>query len=94
MPAELLASSPSAPFELSVLPTLRTLLLRTQISRSLGTPLPKTKYRLVAVLQPAATADEGSPGEEVRVEIPPQEEGKDVAWWGLSDGDSVEILAV
>ncbi|GAA6001056.1 Pac2p [Rhodotorula paludigena] len=94
VPAEPLASSPSAPFELSVLPTLRTLLLRTQISRSLGTPLTKTKYRLVAVLQPAATADEGSPGEEVRVEIPPQEEGKDVAWWGLSDGDSVEILAV
>ncbi|GJN88988.1 hypothetical protein Rhopal_001959-T1 [Rhodotorula paludigena] len=94
VPAEPLTSSPSAPLELSVLPTLRTLLIRAQIARLLGTPLPKTKYRLVAVLQPAASADEGSPGEEVRVEIPPQEEGKDVAWWGLSDGDSVEVVAV
>ncbi|GAA6023216.1 hypothetical protein JCM10207_004483 [Rhodosporidiobolus poonsookiae] len=73
---------------LSVLPTLRTLLLRTQISRLVGKPLPKTKFRLVAVLQG------GEDGKEVRVEIPPNEEGKELSWWGLGDGDAVEVLAL
>ncbi|BGP15721.1 hypothetical protein JCM10213_006108 [Rhodosporidiobolus nylandii] len=76
---------PAAPLELSVLPTLRTLLLRTQISRLIGKPLPKNKFRLVAVLQG------GEDGKEVRVEVPPNEEGKELSWWGLQDRDSVAV---
>lgn len=77
----------TVPLELSVLPTLRTSILRTQISRLLATPIPKTKFRLVASLSPA----EGSE-ERVQVEIPPAEENKEVSWWGLRDGDAVQIL--
>ncbi|BGP31665.1 hypothetical protein JCM10296v2_003439 [Rhodotorula toruloides] len=89
-----LLSGPTAtPLELSVLPSLRTLLLRTQISRLIGKPLPKTKYRLIAVLKPG-TVERGEDGEEVRVEIPAAEEGKEVSWWGLEDGDAVEVVAV
>ncbi|GAA5857287.1 hypothetical protein JCM9279_007595 [Rhodotorula babjevae] len=82
-------TSASTPLALAVLPSLRTLLLRTQISRTSGTPLPKSRYRLVAVLQPA----EGE-ADEVRVEIPPAEEGKELSWWGLGDGDTVEVVLV
>ncbi|GAA5849820.1 hypothetical protein JCM8547_000575 [Rhodosporidiobolus lusitaniae] len=81
-------SPSSSKLELSVLPTLRTLLLRAQISRLVGKPLPKTKYRLVAILR----GGEGEGQEqEVKVEIPPNEEGKEVSWWGLTDGDSVGV---
>ncbi|GAA5968895.1 hypothetical protein JCM11641_000770 [Rhodosporidiobolus odoratus] len=81
------SSSQIPNLELSVLPTLRTLLLRTQISRLLKHPLPKTKYRLVAILQGGV---EGG-GNEVEVDIPTGEEGKEVGWWGLGEGDSVGI---
>jgi hypothetical protein len=83
-----LPSPPPDKLTLSVLPTLRTLLLRTQISRLAGKPLPKGKYRLVAILQG------GEDGKEVRVEIPANEEGKEVGWWGLQDGDSVGVELV
>ncbi|BGP39628.1 hypothetical protein JCM10449v2_003579 [Rhodotorula kratochvilovae] len=52
-PPPSLRTTTDTPPTLSVLPTLRTLLLRTQLARLLASPLPKTKYRLVAVLQPA-----------------------------------------
>ncbi|GAA5982232.1 hypothetical protein JCM10908_004794 [Rhodotorula pacifica] len=82
------AQAPStSPLELSVLPTLRTTILRTQISRLLGTPIPKTKYRLLADLKPASGSND-----RVQVEIPPNEEGKEVSWWGLEDGDAVQVL--
>ncbi|BGP24254.1 tubulin-specific chaperone E [Rhodotorula toruloides] len=90
-PSLLPAPSATLP-ELSVLPSLRTLLLRTQISRLIGKPLPKTKYRLVAVLK-AGTDVRGEKGDEVRVEISPAEEGKEVSWWGLEAGDAVEVVA-
>ncbi|BGO99347.1 tubulin-specific chaperone E [Rhodotorula toruloides] len=89
----LLSAPAAAPLELSVLPSLRTLLLRTQISRLIGKPLPKTKYRLVAVLKPG-TDSRGEEGAEVRVEISLAEEGKEVSWWGLEDGDAVEVVTV
>ncbi|GAA6051813.1 hypothetical protein JCM3770_004986 [Rhodotorula araucariae] len=79
----------AAPLTLTVLPTLRTLLFRTQLARLLGTPLPKPRFRLVAVLQPA----EGEKG-EVRVEIPQAQEGKEISCWGLGDGDTVEVVHV
>ncbi|GAA5924676.1 hypothetical protein JCM3775_005442 [Rhodotorula graminis] len=78
--------SPSST-SLAVLPSLRTLLLRAQIVRIARLPLPKSQYRLVAVLQPA----EGET-DEVRVEIPPAEEGKELSWWGIGDGDTVEVV--
>ena len=77
----------TVPLELSVLPTLRTAILRTQVSRLLATPVPKSKFRLVASLSPA----EGSE-ERVQVDIPPTEENKEVSWWGLRDGDAVQIV--
>lgn len=77
----------TAPLEISVLPTLRTAILRTQISRLLATPVPKNKFRLVASLSPAAGSEE-----RVQVDIPPTEENKEVSWWGLRDGDAVLIL--
>ncbi|GAA5901639.1 hypothetical protein JCM6882_006030 [Rhodosporidiobolus microsporus] len=79
---------PTASPEVSVLPTLRTLILRTQISRLVGTPLPKTKFKLVAVLQG------GDQGKEVEVDIPAKEEGKEVSWWGLQDGDAVLVASL
>ncbi|GAA6027767.1 hypothetical protein JCM8097_008024 [Rhodosporidiobolus ruineniae] len=78
---------PPSKLPLSVLPTLRTLLLRAQISRLVGRPLPKTKYQLVAVL---TGGEEG----EVRVEIDAREEGKEVGWWGLQTGDAVEVVGI
>ncbi|SCV67226.1 BQ2448_5872 [Microbotryum intermedium] len=72
---------------LSILPTLRTLLLRTQISKFIGNPLPKTKYRLVALLRTAE-------GKELVVPIPLGEEGRLVGWWGLQDGDAVRVEEV
>lgn len=89
----LLSPSSTTPLELSVLPSLRTLLLRTQISRLTGRQLPKSKYHLTAVLQPGPS-ERGERGEEVRVEIPPAEESKEVSWWGIEDGDAVEVVAV
>ncbi|GAA5834787.1 hypothetical protein JCM11251_003662 [Rhodosporidiobolus azoricus] len=79
------ASSSTPLPELAVLPSLRTLILRTQISRLLGQPLPKTRFKLVAFLQG------GTDGKRVEVEIPPSEEGKEVSWWGLQNGDSVLV---
>ncbi|GAA5867668.1 hypothetical protein JCM1840_006651 [Sporobolomyces johnsonii] len=81
--------SPAQPLELSVLPTLRTLLLRSQIARLVGRPLPKGKWRLVALLRPA----EGE-SRPVRVEIPTGEEGREVGWWGFGgEGDTVAVEA-
>jgi hypothetical protein len=45
------------------------------------------------VLQ-TGSSERGERSEEVRVEIPPAEEGKEVSWWGIEDGDAVEIVAV
>ncbi|ORY66787.1 hypothetical protein BCR35DRAFT_181638 [Leucosporidium creatinivorum] len=76
----------TSPLSLSVLPTLRTLLLRTQIARLVGKPVPKTQWSLVAVLKSAEEGEEG-----LRVEIPATEEGREVSWWGLNEGDEVKV---
>ncbi|KDE05057.1 hypothetical protein MVLG_04498 [Microbotryum lychnidis-dioicae p1A1 Lamole] len=75
------------PLSLLILPTLRTLILRTQISKLISKPLLKTKYRLVALLR---TQD----GDELVVPIPVGEEGRLIGWWGLQDGDAVRVEEV
>jgi len=70
---------------------LRTLLLRTQLSRLLGKPLPKTKYRLVAWLRSRDAKKEAEGEKWMRVEIPAKEEGRDIAWWGFEEGDAIEV---
>ncbi|KAK4053306.1 hypothetical protein OIO90_003918 [Microbotryomycetes sp. JL221] len=69
------------------LPESRTLLLRTLIGKALSKPLPKTKYKLVALLQPSAEGET----EPLEVEIDPKDEGKEVGWWGLTDGDAIRV---
>ncbi|GAA6064659.1 hypothetical protein JCM10212_002132 [Sporobolomyces blumeae] len=89
--------------ELSILPNARTLLVRSQLSKLLNKPLPKSKYRLVGWTRTrtSGTTSEAvekvGGGEEerwIRVEIPVKEEGKEVAWWGLEDGDGVSVEPV
>ncbi|SCZ96081.1 BZ3500_MvSof-1268-A1-R1_Chr8-1g09991 [Microbotryum saponariae] len=75
------------PLSLSILPTLRTLVLRTQISKLISKPLLKTKCRLVALLRTQK-------GDELVVPIPVGEEGRLVGWWGLQDGDAVRVEEV
>lgn len=85
----------------AVLPTLRTMLLRSHIAKLAGRPVPKTKYKLIALLTP--TADDvqisGSvapapTGKALEVEIPPAEEGRELGYWGLGDGDGVKVVEV
>ncbi|GAA5964416.1 hypothetical protein JCM3765_006411 [Sporobolomyces pararoseus] len=83
--------------EISILPSVRTLLVRTQLSRLFGKPLPKTKYQLVVWLKPKLTL-EGEHDEEeqgtknwIRVEIPLKEEGRELSWWGVEDGDGIGV---
>ncbi|GAA5904368.1 Pac2p [Sporobolomyces salmoneus] len=90
------AESPSfcdPPLELSVLSTLRTLLLRAQLSRLIGKPLPKTKYRLIVWLKSKdkVKADEGK---WIKIEVPTNEEGREVSWWGVEEGDAVGYEAI
>ncbi|GAA5887432.1 hypothetical protein JCM16303_004281 [Sporobolomyces ruberrimus] len=79
--------------ELSVLPTLRTLMLRSQLSRLLGKPLPKTKYRLIGWLKAKDSDGKGREEDEkwMRVEISTKEEGREVGWWGFEEGDAVAV---
>lgn len=41
------------------------------------------------MLRPRDEDEEGAPS--LRVEIPPAEEGRDISWWGLEDGDAVSV---
>lgn len=75
------------------------MLLRSHIAKLAGRPVPKTKYRFVALLTPTAPSDvigEASlsepGGEALQVEIPPAEEGREVGYWGLADGDGVRVV--
>lgn len=136
--------------QLSIVPTLRTLLVRTQIARIViakenrgggggggGKPSPpslvlsKTRFRLVAWLKPRRVRDglvpierpqeeeerddsslstKGRGGNEngrgggggsgahvlevegwIRVEIPTNEEGRELNWWGVEDGDAISL---
>lgn len=82
--------------EISILPTIRTLLVRTQLSRLFGEPLPKTKYQLMVWLKPKLTTGECEGGQEgekkwIRVEIPVKEEGRELSWWGVEDGDAIGV---
>ena len=76
-------------------------MLRTKIAKSLGKPiseLSRSKWRLVAYLgatvtgEDATTSLDDSIRAELRLEIPVNEEGRELSWWGLLDGDHVEII--
>lgn len=90
-------SLPNLSTTLSVLPMMKTMVFRTQVAKALfgpGKPLPKTKWRLIALLQPAADGSAAvfdSERELLGVNIPPNEEGRDLDWWGLQDGDQVVV---
>ncbi|GAA6019519.1 hypothetical protein JCM11491_001322 [Sporobolomyces phaffii] len=100
-PTETSASDPISAVELSILPSVRTLLLRAQLSRLLGKALPRAKYSLVGWLRSKDVAseavDEGQAtgGEKwLRVEISAKEEGREVGWWGFQDGDRIAVESV
>lgn len=70
------------------------MLLRAQIAKALlgpGQSLPKTQWRLVTLLQPAPGAAEEDGMDKLRAEIPTKEEGRDISWWGLQDGDEIIV---
>jgi hypothetical protein len=35
---------------------------------------------------------EGNEREYIRVEIPVKEEGREIGWWGVEDGDGIGIV--
>lgn len=100
MPTDLSLTPPASlssidkPTTLAVLPTIRTLQLRTQIARLLSVPVPKTRYRLVAILRPDREEGDGADVEGLRVEIPVGEEGRELSWWGVGDGDEIRVEEV
>lgn len=94
---------PTSPkeFTLSILPTIATRLLRTQIAKLLNLPtLPANQFALVALLRPSEEDEEevereGEEEEEIdrlRIEIPIKEEARQLEWWGLRDDDVVELV--
>lgn len=92
----ILPTSPTE-FTISILPTIATRLLRTQIAKQLNLPsLPASQFTLVALLSPFEEGQEeeedGEENERLRVEIPIKEEARQLEWWGLRDGDKVEVL--
>ncbi|GAA5940142.1 uncharacterized protein JCM15063_001720 [Sporobolomyces koalae] len=82
------------PLELSVVPTLRIVVLRSQISRSKNEPLPKSKFRFVGWTRTkeANGEDDGPHPCWLKIEIPTKDEGRDLNWWGLEDQDWVQIV--
>ena len=83
----------------AVLPTLRTMLLRSHIAKLAGRPVPRTKYQLVALLAPTAGVDEdgrvvasAAMSKSLDVGIPPGEEGRELGFWGLGDGAGVRVV--
>lgn len=98
LPPTLAPADGAAP-TVAVLPTLRTMLLRPHLAKLVGRPVPKTKYKLVALLAPTPQADTISDtplppagGEALEVEIPPAQEGRELGYWGLGDGDRVRVV--
>lgn len=92
-----------SPTTLSLLPSLKTMLLRSHLAKVCGKPVPKARYRLLAVLVPAKPDDSApssaspttgadAPGKALEVEIEAGEEGREISWWGLQDGDTVRVL--
>ena len=103
LPPLLVASASTSSLVLSVLPTLATRLLRTKIAKAVGksaTELSRSKWRLVGYLSTTVDAEMGietgsglrGDREELRLDIPINEEGRELSWWGLLDGDRVEIV--
>jgi len=102
LPAALAPDDGSSP-SVAVLPTLRTMLLRTHIAKLAGRPVPKTKYKLIALLAPSPQQDVNGKkplsalapvGKALEVEVPPGEEGRELGFWGLGDGDGVRVVSV
>ncbi|KAK4705944.1 tubulin-specific chaperone E, partial [Phenoliferia sp. Uapishka_3] len=83
---QLMIQLPNQTLSHAVLPTLPTRVFRTQIAKKVGAPLSKSKWRMVAVLRPSEEGDEGP-----EVEVPESEEGREVGWWGLQEGDTVRM---
>ncbi|KAK4048939.1 hypothetical protein OIV83_004495 [Microbotryomycetes sp. JL201] len=77
----------SGPVSVKLLPTAKTLQLRALAARATGKPIPKSRFKLIAEFTSAN-------GESQRVEIPPDQEAREVSWWGLGDGDSIRVEAL
>ncbi|KAM0787267.1 hypothetical protein ACM66B_006502 [Microbotryomycetes sp. NB124-2] len=75
------------PLSVKILPTAKTLQLRALVARAIGKPIPKNKFKLVAQFHSVE-------GDLLRVEIPSNQEGREVTWWGLNHGDSVAVESV
>ncbi|KAM0756401.1 RNI-like protein [Meredithblackwellia eburnea MCA 4105] len=72
----------------SILPSQPTRILRTLVAKALGTkPLLKNKWLLEAVLKPR----EGGEDSPV-ISIPAEDEGREISWWGLEEGDKVMVV--
>jgi hypothetical protein len=68
-------------------------------------PLPRQEFRFVAILHRAPDDEDDEEFEaevdehdlertRLRVEIPTNEEGRELRWWGISDGDEIHMERV
>lgn len=94
LPPSFLAAATRS-IELSVLPSLSIRSLRTKISKAIGgVSVPKTLYRMVAILSKADQDEalEVDEDEEMRVDIPADQEARPLDHWGLEDGDEIRVV--
>ena len=87
---------------LSLTPTTTIRTVRSRLSKYFCVPLPREEYRFFAFLH-RTSEDEGDEDEEefeveaghhdpkLRVEIPTNEEGRELRWWGISDEDEIHM---
>lgn len=70
------------------------MLLRSHLTKLCGKPVLKTRYRLVAVLGPAAKETDAAAdgGKSLEVDVDVGEEGRDLSWWGLQEGDTIRVV--
>lgn len=101
IPSSLSATGVSIPTEitLAVLPSLATRLLRTKIAKAIGRPvseLGKSRWQMIGYLKSTraeeSVEDEDGRSNELRFEIPLNEEGRELTWWGLEEGDRIELM--
>jgi hypothetical protein len=81
-------------WSISVLPTLPIRSLRSKISKllPLGPPIPKTRFRFSAILhrEGAQEDDQGL----MHVDIPVNEESREISYWGIEDGDIIHVIEI